>query len=66
MLVREQIEAFEREHLSPAATLACNSLGRERPEEEDDLRTCFMRDRDWGLAAAPTATDSSRTRRALR
>ena len=46
MLVREQIEAFEREHLSPAATLACNSLGRERPEEEDDLRTCFMRDRD--------------------
>jgi dGTPase len=26
--------------------LACNSLGRERPEEEDDLRTCFMRDRD--------------------
>ena len=46
MLVREQIEAFERERLAPGATLACNSLGRERPEEEDDLRTCFMRDRD--------------------
>ncbi len=46
MLVREQIEAFERNTLSPQATLAANSKGRERPEPEDDLRTCFMRDRD--------------------
>lgn len=46
MLVREHIEELERKTLSPRATLACNSLGRERPEQEDDLRTCFMRDRD--------------------
>ena len=46
MLVREQIEELERNTLSPRATLACRSLGRERPEQEDDLRTCFMRDRD--------------------
>ena len=46
MLVREQIEAFERNTLSIQATLAEKSKGRERPEPEDDLRTCFMRDRD--------------------
>ena len=46
MSVREQIEAFERNTLSPRATLACDSKGREREEAEDDIRTCFMRDRD--------------------
>ena len=46
MLVRELIEERERMTLAPEATLACKSLGRERPEREDDLRTCFMRDRD--------------------
>lgn len=46
MLVREYIEELERNNLSPQATLACRSRGREQPEEEDALRTCFMRDRD--------------------
>ena len=46
MTVRERIEETEGQILSPGATLARNSLGREREEAPDDLRTCFMRDRD--------------------
>jgi dGTPase len=44
--IRERIEAEEAERLSPYAALARNSRGRQRPEPEDDLRTCFQRDRD--------------------
>ncbi|MGH2425594.1 MAG: deoxyguanosinetriphosphate triphosphohydrolase [bacterium] len=43
---REEIERREREWLSPKAALASTSRGRELPESEDDLRTCFQRDRD--------------------
>jgi dGTPase len=43
---RERTEEVERSTLSPHATLAIASKGRERPEEPDDLRTCFQRDRD--------------------
>jgi dGTPase len=43
---RERWEEWEREHLSPYATLACRSRGRAIPEDEDELRTCFQRDRD--------------------
>src|SRR5713101_3266162 len=39
-------EQWERERLSPRAALAGASRGREVPESEDDLRTCFQRDRD--------------------
>jgi dGTPase len=36
----------EEERLSPAATRSIASRGRERPEEPDDFRTAFERDRD--------------------
>src|SRR4029450_8128977 len=43
---RERSEDIERETLSPTATLASASKGREHDEPQDDLRTCFQRDRD--------------------
>lgn len=43
---RQEIERREREWLSPKAALASASRGREVPEAEDELRTCFQRDRD--------------------
>ena len=43
---RTDVEAFEEEHLSPAATLSTASRGRARPEPPDPLRTVFERDRD--------------------
>lgn len=46
MSIREEIEKREREMLSPFAALAVNSKGREIAEEPDELRTCYMRDRD--------------------
>ena len=46
MNLRERMEAEERALLAPGATLAANSLGREREEAPDEVRTCFMRDRD--------------------
>ena len=45
MTLRERIEAEERTLLAPGATLAADSLGREREEAPDEVRTCFMRDR---------------------
>ena len=46
MTIREEIEVLEKQRLSPLAVSAIDSLGRERAEEQDVLRTCFMRDRD--------------------
>jgi dGTPase len=46
MTVREEIEAREKQWLAPGAALASRSRGRDVPEPEDDLRTCFQRDRD--------------------
>ena len=43
---RERSEEIELETLSPTATLASASKGREHDEPQDDLRTCFQRDRD--------------------
>jgi dGTPase len=43
---RKRSEEIERETLSPTATLASASKGREHDEPQDDLRTCFQRDRD--------------------
>ncbi|HZD18816.1 MAG TPA: deoxyguanosinetriphosphate triphosphohydrolase [Actinomycetota bacterium] len=43
---RERTEEIERSTLSPHATLASSSKGRERDEPPDPLRTCFQRDRD--------------------
>ena len=44
--VRGQIEASEAQLLSERAQRSIDSKGREEPEPEDDLRTCFQRDRD--------------------
>jgi dGTPase len=44
--IRERLEAMEREQLSPFATLAAQSRGRERATEPDPVRTAFQRDRD--------------------
>lgn len=46
MLIRERTEAQERELLSLFAMHAADSAGRDRPEEECPIRTCFQRDND--------------------
>ncbi|MDI6703116.1 MAG: deoxyguanosinetriphosphate triphosphohydrolase [bacterium] len=46
MLIRERFEQFEKETLSPFATLSSRSKGRRYEEEECIIRTCFQRDRD--------------------
>ena len=46
MTIRESLELYEREYLSPFATLSMNSKGRLREEEGCDIRTVFQRDRD--------------------
>jgi dGTPase len=43
---RERTEEIEARTLSERAQLAAATKGRDLPEEEDDLRTCFQRDRD--------------------
>lgn len=44
--VRESIENKERLTLSPLAVLSQNSKGRTTKESPDEMRTCFMCDRD--------------------
>ena len=46
MLIRENLEQYEKQHLSPFATLSMNSRGRLREEDECDIRPVFQRDRD--------------------
>ena len=46
MSIREELEEEESRFLSKYATLSRDSVGRDRVEEEDDLRPCFQRDRD--------------------
>lgn len=46
MTIREQLELRELEYLSPFATLSSRSKGREREEEQCDVRPVFQRDRD--------------------
>lgn len=46
LCVREQTEKIEQLTLSPFATLAINSLGRDRDEPPCEMRTVFQRDRD--------------------
>ena len=46
MISREQLEQRELETLSPYAAKSAQSQGRQRPEEPDQLRTAFQRDRD--------------------
>ena len=46
MTIRESLELYEKEYLSPYATLSKNSKGRLRWEEPCDIRPVFQRDRD--------------------
>lgn len=46
MTIRENLEQFEKEYLSPYAALSMNSQGRENEEEPCDIRPCYQRDRD--------------------
>lgn len=46
MLIRETLEQWEDEYLSPFAMLSKNSKGRLRDEEPCDIRPVFQRDRD--------------------
>ena len=46
MLIRTQLEQREKEILSPLASLSVNSKGRQREEEQCDIRPVFQRDRD--------------------
>ena len=46
MNIRQQLEAREREILAPQAAKSADSKGRLRPEQEDDVRPAFQRDRD--------------------
>ena len=46
MTIREQLEAREHDILSPWATFADESAGREREMQPCPYRTCFQRDRD--------------------
>jgi dGTPase len=44
--IREQLEARERAVLAPQAAKSADSRGRLRPEQEDDVRPAYQRDRD--------------------
>lgn len=46
MTIREMIEKQEAVYLSEKAAHATKSKGRRIAEPEDDIRTCYMRDRD--------------------
>ncbi|MDE7223541.1 MAG: deoxyguanosinetriphosphate triphosphohydrolase [Acetatifactor sp.] len=46
MTIRESLEHWEEEYLSPYAALSMRSKGREREEEQCDIRPVFQRDRD--------------------
>ena len=46
MNIREETEMREKQLLSPYASCSENSKGRERLEEECDIRTVYQRDRD--------------------
>jgi dGTPase len=46
MNIRAQTEEIEKHTLHPRAALSSKSKGRQRPEKEGAVRTCFQRDRD--------------------
>lgn len=46
MTIREKQEEWERNYLSPYASLSCESRGRDREEPQCDLRPIYQRDRD--------------------
>ena len=46
MTIREETQQVERMILNPKASFSDASVGRDRPEEECDIRTVYQRDRD--------------------
>lgn len=46
MTIRETLEQWERQWLSPYASLSSNSRGRDFPEKPCDIRPAYQRDRD--------------------
>lgn len=46
MTLRETFERREHDYLSPHAAFADQTRGRVKLEQESDMRTCYMRDRD--------------------
>lgn len=46
MTIREQTQEIEKQILNPSACLSSKSRGRLKPEKDDEIRTCFQRDRD--------------------
>ncbi|SFC63155.1 deoxyguanosinetriphosphate triphosphohydrolase [Clostridium uliginosum] len=46
MNIRQKIESFQRLTLIKEASFSSSSLGRNKKEEDDDIRTCYMVDRD--------------------
>lgn len=46
MTIRERTEEIEKKILHPHACFSSKSRGRKRKEHEDEIRTCFQRDRD--------------------
>ena len=46
MNIRENLEQFELEYLSPYASFSRNSKGRLKEEEQCDIRPVYQRDRD--------------------
>ncbi|MCM1375843.1 MAG: deoxyguanosinetriphosphate triphosphohydrolase [Muribaculum sp.] len=46
MTIRESLEQWEEQYLSPYAALSKRSKGRQREEEPCDIRPVFQRDRD--------------------
>ncbi|MBR0147730.1 MAG: deoxyguanosinetriphosphate triphosphohydrolase [Lachnospiraceae bacterium] len=46
MTIRERIEKEEKEYLSPYASCAADSKGRDRAEPQCDIRPVYQRDRD--------------------
>ncbi len=46
MTIRESMELYEKDYLSPYAALSMNSKGRLKDEPQCDIRPVFQRDRD--------------------
>lgn len=46
MNIREAAQQWEEQYLSPYASLSRDTLGRDVPEEQCDIRTVYQRDRD--------------------
>ena len=44
--IRESLEQWEKEYLSPYASMSQSSKGRSRQEAPCDIRPCYQRDRD--------------------